>query len=60
MLTVTVPARAIIGLQEQPLAAHIQDLLARIPTDVKMSELTDRKHKRHSGMAALLYCSGKS
>jgi hypothetical protein len=40
MLSVKVPARAIIGLQEQPLAAHIQRLLAKIPTDVKISDLT--------------------
>lgn len=40
MLSVQVPARAIIGLQEQPLAGHIQRLLAQIPTDVKMSDLT--------------------
>lgn len=40
MLSVKVPAQAIIGLQEQPLAGHIEKLLAKIPTDVKMSDLT--------------------
>ncbi|MFJ6157425.1 DUF6308 family protein [Pseudarthrobacter sp. NPDC092184] len=40
MLSVKVPAQAIIGLQEKLLAANIRDLLADIPTDVKMSDLT--------------------
>ncbi|KRE77784.1 MULTISPECIES: DUF6308 family protein [Micrococcaceae] len=40
MLSVKVPAQAIIGLQEELLAGKIRDLLADIPTDVKMSDLT--------------------
>lgn len=44
MLSVKVPAQAIIGLQEKPLAAKIRDLLEKIPpTDVKMSDLTVAK-----------------
>lgn len=49
MLSVKVPARAIIGLQEQPLAAHIEKLLADIPTDVKMSELTVQQAQERLG-----------
>jgi hypothetical protein len=37
MLSVKVPAQAVIGLQKKPLAARIEKLLAKIPTDVKMS-----------------------
>lgn len=40
MLSVKAPAQAIIGLQEELLAGKIQGLLADIPTDVKMSDLT--------------------
>ena len=40
MLSVKVPAQAIIGLQEELLAGKIQGLLTDIPTDVKMSDLT--------------------
>jgi hypothetical protein len=49
MLSVKVPARAIIGLQEQPLAAHIQELLAGIPTNVKMSHLTVEQAQERLG-----------
>jgi hypothetical protein len=40
MLSVTVPAQAIIGLQKPELAEHVSNLLAKIPTDVKLSALS--------------------
>ncbi|MEK0155170.1 DUF6308 family protein [Arthrobacter oryzae] len=49
MLSVKVPAQAIIGLQEQPLATRIEKLLADIPTDVKMSRLTTEEAQERLG-----------
>jgi hypothetical protein len=40
MLSVTVPAKALIGLKEPATAARVADLLSKIPTDRKMSDLT--------------------
>jgi hypothetical protein len=56
MLSVKVPAQAIIGLQEEPLAGCIENLLADIPTDVKMSDLTaeEAQARLGSGSPAVL------
>lgn len=49
MLSVKVPAQAIIGLQEEPLAGCIENFLADIPTDVKMSDLTAEEAQARLG-----------
>jgi hypothetical protein len=40
MLSVKVPAKAAVGLADPTVAARITELLAKIPTDTKMSDLT--------------------
>lgn len=43
MLSVTVPAKAMVGLAEPDTATRITELLKQIPTDVPLSSLSSEK-----------------
>jgi hypothetical protein len=58
MLSVTVPAKAMVGLSEPETAARITELLEQIPTDVALSSLSSEKAAAlltGQGPAALLW-----
>jgi hypothetical protein len=58
MLSVTVPAKALVGLADPETAARITELLKQIPTDVPLSSLSSEKATAlltGSGPAALLW-----
>lgn len=60
MLSVTVPAKAMIGLAEPETAARISDLLEQIPTDTALSSLSHDQAEAlltDQGPAALLWRS---
>jgi hypothetical protein len=55
MLSVTVPAKAAIGLLDPEVAAKVTKLLARIPVDIKMSDLDPEKAQTHLGKGSPAY-----
>lgn len=60
MLSVTVPAKAMVGLAEPETAARITELLKQIPTDVPLSSHSSEKQQPCSLAGALPPCSGKN
>ncbi|MBT2555832.1 hypothetical protein J7I89_23105 [Arthrobacter sp. ISL-5] len=58
MLSVSVPAKAAVGLRNPAVADKITKLLAAIPTDTKISELTLEKAKTTLGETATRTSSG--
>ena len=55
MLSVKVPAKAAVGLADPTVAARITELLAKIPTDTKMSDLTPEEAQATLGKGSPSY-----
>lgn len=60
MLSVTVPAKAMIGLAEPETAARITDLLEQIPTDTALSSLSHDQAEACSRTKVPRPCSGEN
>lgn len=55
MLSVTVPAKAAVGLLDPAVTAQVTKLLADIPTDIKMSDLTQEEAQARLGKGSPAY-----